>query len=246
MVMAGGTAPVTLAGALVQTNAEILAGIVLTQLVNPGTPVIYASYSTAMDLRLGTSPLGSPEAALIGTTMAGLCQYYQIPSLVPGIASDSKQHGAQAAFEKTLTGMAAAMAGASLQVGIGGLETGLTFDFGQAVLDSEIVQLIKHYRQGFQVTPETLSADLIHEVGPFGQYLSHNSTLAHMRSGSQPEFFDRNLREDWQSSGKPNSYEKAPSRAIEIIESHQPAPLPDGAAEHLKSIIQAAEREIGE
>jgi trimethylamine--corrinoid protein Co-methyltransferase len=244
MAMAGGTAPVNLAGVVVQTNAEILAGIVLTQLTRKGTPVFYSSYGTALDLRLGTSPLGSPETALIGAAVAGLCRYYQIPCLVPGIMSDSKQQGSQAAFEKTLTGVTAAMAGASLQVGIGGLETGLTFDFGQAVLDDEIVRIIKHLKRGFEVNADTLSVDLIDEVGHFGEFLSHDSTLAKMRTLSQTHLFDRNNREDWELNGKPDSYDKALTRAREILNTHEPAPLPPGAAEQIRSIVDEAEKEL--
>jgi trimethylamine--corrinoid protein Co-methyltransferase len=244
MAMAGGTAPVNLAGVMVQTNAEILSGIVLAQLVRKGAPLFYCSYSTALDLRLGTSPLGSPETALIGATVSELCRYYQIPCLVPGIMSDSKQPGSQAAFEKTLTGVAAAMAGASLQVGIGGLETGLTFDFGQAVLDDEIVRMIKHLKHGFEVNAETLSVDLIDEVGHFGEFLSHDSTLAKMRTLSQTHLFDRNNREGWELNGKPDSYDKALARAREILNTHEPAPLPPGAAEQIRSIVDEAEREL--
>ena len=244
MAMAGGTAPVNLAGVVVQTNAEILAGIVLTQLTRRGTPVFYSSYGCALDLRLGTSPLGSPETALIGAAMAELCRYYRIPCLVPGVMSDSKQQGSQAAFEKTLTGVAAAMSGASLQVGIGGLETGLTFDFGQAVLDDEIVRMIKHLKHGFEINAETLSVDLIDEVGHFGEFLSHDSTLAKMRTLSQTHLFDRNNREDWELKGKPDSYDKALARAREILDTHKPAPLPPGAVEQIRSIVDEAEKEL--
>lgn len=242
--MAGGTAPVNLAGVLVQTNAEILAGIVLTQLVRKGTPVIYGSYSTAMDLRLGTSPLGSPETALIGASVSGLCRYYQLPNVVPGISSDSKQHGTQAAFEKAMTGISAAMAGASLIIGIGGLETGLTFDFGQAVLDDEIVRMLKYLTQGIEVNTETLSVDLIHEIGHVGNYLSHDTTLFKMKSLSQTHLFDRSNREDWEMNGKPDSYARALTRAIEILDTHQPEPLPAGAAEHIQDIVEEAEKEV--
>ena len=244
MAMAGGTGPVNLAGVLVQTNAEILAGLVLIQLVRKGTPFIYSSYSTALDLRLGTSPLGSPETALIGASVARLCRYYQLPCLVPGITSDSKQPGIQAAYEKALTGVSAAMAGASLLVGIGGLETGLTFDFGQAVLDDEIVRMIKHLRQGFDVNPETLSVDLIHEIGHTGEFLSHDTTLLNMKSLSQTHLFDRSTREDWESRGKPQSYAEALSRAIDIIEDHQPEPLPPSASKQIRGIVEEAEKEV--
>jgi trimethylamine--corrinoid protein Co-methyltransferase len=244
MVMAGGTGPVNLAGVLVQTNAEVLSGIVLTQLVRPGTPVIYSSYSTAMDLRLGTSPLGSPETAMIAGSVAGLCRYYQLPCLVPGISSDSKEPQVQAAFEKTLTGVSAAMAGANLISGIGGIETGLTFDFGQAVLDDEIVRMIQHLKRGIEVNDETLSVDIIHEIGPFGEYLSHNTTLLKMKSLSHTQLFDRSNREDWENKGKPQSYAKALSRAIDILENHRPEPLPQSAVKRISAIVKEVEKEV--
>jgi trimethylamine--corrinoid protein Co-methyltransferase len=244
MVMAGGTGPVNLAGVLVQTNAEILAGIVLAQCVRKGTPVIYSSFSTGMDLRLGTSPLGSPETAMIAISVAGLCRYYQLPCLVPGISSDSKQPGAQAAYEKALTGVSAAMAGANLIIGIGGLETGLTFDFGQAVLDDEIVRMIKHLKQGIEVDDETLSVDLIHEIGPFGEFLSHDTTLLKMKSLSQTELFDRSNREDWEKKGQQQGYAKALSLAIDIIENHEPEPLPGSAVKRIRVLVEEAEKEV--
>jgi trimethylamine--corrinoid protein Co-methyltransferase len=96
-----------------------------------------------------------------------------------------------------MTCILAAMAGASLLIGIGGLETGLTFDFGQAVLDDEIVRMIKYLKQGIEVKAETLSVDLIHEIGHSGNYLSHDTTLLKMKSMSQTHLFDRSNREDW-------------------------------------------------
>jgi trimethylamine--corrinoid protein Co-methyltransferase len=243
MVMAGATGPVNLAGVFVRTNAEILAGIALTQLVQKGAPVIYGSYSTAMDLRMGTSPLGSPETALMSGAAAGLCRYYQLPCIVPGIMSDSKESGSQAAFEKALTGVSAVLAGANLIVGIGGLETGLTFDFGQAVLDDEMVRLIKCLRQVFEVTDDSLSADLIHEVGHFGEFLSHDSTLLKMKSLSQTHLFDRSNREDWENKGRPQSYAKALSRAIDILENHETEPLPESAVKQIQTIVEEAEKE---
>ena len=197
-----------------------------------------------MDLRLGTSPLGSPETALIGASVAGLCRYYSLPCMVPGLSSDSKQAGVQAAYEKAMTGVSAAMAGANLIVGIGGLETGLTFDFGQAVLDDEIVRMIKFLRQGIEVTTETLSVDLIHEIGHCGEFLSHETTFSKMKSLSQTHVFDRNNRDDWENNGKPSSYAKALSRAIEVLETHEPEPLPAEAAEHIRSIVEEAEKEV--
>jgi len=244
MVLAGGTGPINLAGTLVQTNAEILSGIVLTQLVQKGAPVIYGCYSTAMDLRTGISPFGSPELALMSKAAAGLCRYYQLPCIVPGIISDSKISSSQTAFEKTLTGVSAALSGADLIVGIGGLETGLTFDYGQAVLDDEIVRLIKHLTQGFEVNSESLSADLIDEVGHFGEFLSHSSTLKKMKSLSQTYLFDRCNREDWENKGRPESYTRALERAKEILRTHIPKPLDETAVKQMRTIVEEAEKEV--
>lgn len=245
MVMAGGTGPIHLAGTLVQTNAEVLAGIVLAQLVNQGAPVIYANFSTGMDLRLGTSPLGSPEAALVTSSLSRLCQKYKIPCWVPGIATDSKQHGTQAAFEKTLTGLSAAMAGANLISGIGGIETGLTFDFTLAILDAEIVRLIQFFKNGIDVNKKTLSTDIINEVGSAGNYLSHTSTIQNMRSLSQTYLFDRNTREDWQNKRENQSYATAHSEMIKILKNHRPNPLSDSMAAEIRSIVIESEKEVG-
>jgi trimethylamine--corrinoid protein Co-methyltransferase len=243
--MGGGTAPIHLAGLLVQTNAEILSGIILAQMVNPGVPVIYASYSTGMDLRFASSPLGSPEAALMASSVSGLCQYYRIPCQVPGISTDSKKHGIQAAFEKALTGLAASMAGASLVCGIGGVETGLTFDPALAVLDDEMVGLIRYFNRGIEVNPETLSTEIIREVGVSGSFLTHSSTFSHMRSGTNPRLFNRYNRDLWEKHGSPGSYEKALETAKAILVDYRPQPLSDSASKAIECIIAEAEATTG-
>ena len=137
------------------------------------------------------------------------------------------------------------MSGANLISGIGGLETGLTFDFGLAVLDDEIVRMIKHFKSGIEVNEKTLSKDIIHEIGPFGNFLGHDSTLLKMRSMSQTRLFDRSNREDWEDKGKPQSYTKALSRAVEILENHRPEPLPESAIKCIRAIVNEAEKEVG-
>lgn len=245
-VMAGGNGPVDLAGTLVLTNAEILAGIVLTQLVNKGAPVIYGSYSTGMDLKFCTSPMGSPEAAMIAACVAGLCRYYGLPCQVPGIASDGKRPGIQAAVEKSLTGLTAALAGANLIFGIGGIESGLTFDFGQAVLDTEIMRSIMRIRTGIDINTDTLSTDIIHDIGCSGNYLTHTSTFQHMRSLSQTEFFNRSGRRHWESMGKPQSYQRALLKARDILKKYRPEPLSDSSVKQIRDIMNEAEKKLVE
>jgi len=92
--------------------------------------------------------------------------------------------------------------------GLGMLESGLTFDFGQLVLDSEFAHMIKHTIKGMPVNDETLAVEVIREIGPFGNFLCHQHTLQHMRAQSQPELINRSMRESWEQKGSPQVYQK--------------------------------------
>jgi trimethylamine---corrinoid protein Co-methyltransferase len=152
---------------------------------------------------------------------------------------------AQSGHEKTLTGLMPALAGANLIYGLGMIESGMTFDFGQLVMDNEFAGMIKKCVGGISVNDETLGLDVIADVGPFGDFLSHDHTMAHMREQSQPALIDRRVREDWQSQGSSTIQERALEKAREILRTHVPDPLTEGVGEELKSIIRAAERELG-
>ena len=151
---------------------------------------------------------------------------------------------AQSGHEKTLTGLMPALAGANLIYGLGMIESGMTFDFAQLVMDDEFAGMIKMCVGGIPVSDETLALDVIAEVGPFGDFLSHDHTMAHMRSTSQPALIDRRVREDWAATGSMTMHDRALLKAREILETHVPDPLPDGVADELAAIIRAAEREL--
>jgi trimethylamine--corrinoid protein Co-methyltransferase len=148
--------------------------------------------------------------------------------------------------EKTLTGIIPALAGANLIYGPGMLESGLTFDFGQLVLDCEFVRMIKHTIGGFVVDDETLAVDVINTVGPAKDFLTQPHTLKHVRSHSQPEFIDRGRMEKWKAAGGMNSYSKAVEKTRDILQNHQPEPLPEKVLEDIRSIIAETEGELGE
>ena len=152
---------------------------------------------------------------------------------------------AQSGHEKTLTGLMPALAGANLIYGLGMIESGMTFDFGQLVMDDEFAAMIKLCVGGIPVSDETLAIDVIDEVGPFGDFLSHDHTMAHMREQSQPGLIDRRVREEWKASGSSTLHERALEKARQILATHVPDPLPDGVADQLKAIICDAERELG-
>ena len=141
--------------------------------------------------------------------------------------------------------MLPALAGANLIYGLGMIESGMTFDFGQLVMDNEFAGMIKLCAGGIPVSDETLALDVIGEVGPFGDFLSHDHTMTHMREQSQPTLIDRRVREDWAESGSTSIQDRATAKARDILETHRPDPLPDGAAEGMAAIIRDAERELG-
>ncbi len=146
--------------------------------------------------------------------------------------------------EKTLTGLIAALAGANLIYGPGMLESGITFDFAQLVMDNEFARMIKHTVRGFSTDDEALAVDVIREVGPGGHFLSQEHTLAHMREQSQPELIDRKSMEDWQQAGGTDIYRRAVEKTRNILQTHRPTPLPEDAAAEIQAIIDETEREL--
>ena len=127
--------------------------------------------------------------------------------------------------------------------GLGMLESGITFDYGQLVLDCEFARMIKHTVKGFVVNDYTLAKDVIKEVGPFGNFLTHKHTLEGMRSQSQVELIDRTMREEWLAKGAAPIREKAMQKVRHILKTHQPEPLPDDVRAQIRAIVEEAEKE---
>ena len=125
------------------------------------------------------------------------------------------------------------------------IESGVTFDCGQLVMDNEIARMIKHVVNGIPVDDETLAVEDIAKVGAFGDFLSLDATLRHMRELSQPEVLDRRVREDWEARGATDLATRTRARALELIETHEPLPLDADMAKQIRGIIEAADRERG-
>ena len=125
------------------------------------------------------------------------------------------------------------------------IESGVTFDYGQLVMDNEIARMIKHVVGGVRVDDESLAVDDIAAVGAFGDFLSLDATLRHMRELSQPALLDRRVREDWESRGASDLYTRSRARALEIIESHEPEPIDADVAAEMHAVVELAERELG-
>ena len=140
--------------------------------------------------------------------------------------------------------MLPALAGANVIYGLGMLEMGITFDLAQLVLDHEIAAMVLHSLDGIVVNDETLSVDVIREMGIGKDYMSHESTFKHMKSQSQAYIIDRRMREDWETAGSTDAHKRAHNKMIEILETYEPPPLPENVVTTIRSIVDEADREL--
>ncbi len=224
--MAGGTGPVTLAGTATMGNAEIIGGIVLNQVLEPGRPCIHnLGFAHVMDMRTGVAVTGAPENCLLAAAGAALAQAYNLPSS-SWISSDAMLTDAQSAAEKTMAAIVHAGAGVDVIWGVGTLESELCIGLGQMVLDDEIIGQTRRLLRGIEVSEETIAADLIEDVGPCGTFLDREHTMLNFRSEiHESSLFCRKQRENWEADGALSLQQAAEKRARELIEAAQPPSL---------------------
>ncbi|MDW7729533.1 MAG: trimethylamine methyltransferase family protein [Bacillota bacterium] len=216
---AGATAPVTLAGTLVQQNAEALMGVILSQLVNPGTPVLYSAVPVTMDMRTMSFLMGSIESGLMNAAITQMAHFYRLPCYITVGTTDSKLPDAQAAHESASTAMLAALAGGNfIHEAFGMLDGAMTVSYAQYVIDNDIVGSCLRTLRGIEVNEETLAYDIIQKVGPGGNYLSEEHTVKYMRSESYaPQASDRQQYQRWIDAGSKDSWKRAEEVAAQLI-----------------------------
>jgi trimethylamine--corrinoid protein Co-methyltransferase len=226
--MAGSTAPVTLAGSLVQLNAEQLSGIVLTQLVRPGTPVLAGYIPGVADMRTGGYLGGAVEFGMMQAGAAQLAHFYRVPIYGSGGMTDAKLPDAQAGYEKMGTLMLAAMGGCNFIHHAFGMITNMnSASLEQAVIDDEIVGMTMRVLRGIDVTERTMAVEAIKRVGPGGHYLTDDHTVRHMRSEFfYPSLGDRGSRSAWEVQGGRDTRARAAARVEELLLEHHPPGLP--------------------
>ncbi len=234
--MTGTTAPATLAAALVQQNAEVIACITLAQLVNPGTPVVYGSASSVVDLKTGGLAIGSPETALMFAGTAQLARYYGIPSRGGGSLTDSLLPDAQSGYESMFIFMAAVQSGFHFILHAAGLlENYMTMSCEKFVIDDEICGMVKKYFEGITVDQDHLGRETILNVGSGGNYIGEEHTFRHMRdlrfpliSSRKAYYSDRKIPDTAANAGK---YYK------ELLEQYQAPPLDERIEAELLTYI---------
>ncbi len=237
--MAGSTSPVTLAGALAQVNAEQISGVLLTQLISPGTPVLYGAIPTIADMHTIDFLDGAVELGIMGAACAQMAQYYELPFYSWANLTDSKIPDIQAGYEKALTAFLVGLSGANyIHNAAGMLESTTTVAYEQYVIDNEIIGMVTRALQGIKVNSETLALEVIEKVGPGGNFLAEEHTIKHMRSEFFfPQVADRSKREKWLSEGGKDAREKAKQIAKHILATHKPLPIPREVEERIKRCI---------
>ena len=240
------TAPATLAGAVVQSNAETLSGNVIAQFTSEGARFIYGSDTSVMDARTGVFSYGAPEWMLTNLAMAQLGRYYDLPVWSTGGCSDSKILDGQATMEAALTLLIAAQSGANLIHDVGSfLNFGLTGSLELVTICDELISMIGYLLGGIEVTDETLAIDVIRNVGPGGHFLSQKHTLKHYKKDHwMPALIDRQMRGTWVKSGSKDLLQRSRERTREILATHLPTPLPEDTERELEHTLRKAEKEI--
>jgi len=240
-VMIGGTAPVTVAGALVQANAEQLSGLLITQLIREGASVIGAGGILHMDMSKGLISYAAPEFMLAMTAFSEMYHHYEIPMFSFAGCSDSKIFDQQAAAEGALWMLITALGGGNLIHDVGYVESGMTASYQQLVSMNEVAGLVKRIMRGVELNSETVPLDLIDRVGPGGHFLGEDHTFNHFRENWIPELFDRSPRDEWEQDGELTLGDRSAARVLHILEHHEPAPLDEDIAAALGGVIQRAE-----
>lgn len=238
MALAGGTAPASLAGLLVQQNAEILSSIAIAKCATKTPKIVYGSVSCPLDMRSGIAATGTPEFSLLGAGAVQLARFYHLPSDI-GVQSDSKVVDAQTSYEKTQAALMAALAGADFaELFMGSTEAFNAFSPVQLMIDDEIASNVMRIAAGVEVNESTLSVDVIGRTGPQGNYLKHKETITQFRrEHNQSRLSDRMTRQQWAASGARRTEDRAKERMQHLLRTHVPEPLEPEVARGMNTLL---------
>jgi trimethylamine--corrinoid protein Co-methyltransferase len=242
---AGTTAPMSIAGAVTQQNAEVLASLVLAQLAKPGLPIIYCGRLAMMEPRTGLSVWGGVELGLASAVTVQVGHRYGLPVNVYGFSTNAHSLDAQDGFERALNAVLPALAGADELSGIGEMEAGVMGSYAQMVADNEFAGSILRVRKGIAPDPETVSV-VAAAMASTRNFLSQKHTMKWLRAGemSVTKLAERGSWESWVDSGRVGMVERAQADAERILREHTVPPLEASQERELDALLSAAEREL--
>jgi len=234
----GGGGPITLAGALALGNAECLVGLIISQLIRPGTPFLYGMNTAAMDMKSAIVSFGSPEWPLAMMAQMDLARYYNLPAWSAGGASDSKVVDTQAGIEMTFSILTNFLTRATLVHDVGYIEYGSTSSMEALVIADEIIRETRFLTGGLDINPTTLALDVIARVSPGGGFLADDHTLNNFRTSQWiPKMIDRSRYDSWKAAGAKDMYTRANEHAREILDEHEVTPLSEDAEAVITEVL---------
>lgn len=245
--IAGATAPLSIAGALVQQNAELLASIVLVQLVHPGLPVFYCGRIAFIEPRMGLVMDGGPESGLASAATVQLGHRYGLPVNVYGMATNAHGLGLQNGYERCLNALLPALAGADELSGIGETSGGVAGSYAQMVCDNEIAASVRRVIQGMRVDEYSLALEVINNAMESSRnFLAQRHTVELLKSGEIiiPELADRRSMDLWEKEGRKGFVDRAQEVALRILEGHEVEALDEAQEHELDRILAVAERTL--
>jgi trimethylamine--corrinoid protein Co-methyltransferase len=244
---AGTTAPMSIAGAVAQQNAEVLAALVLAQLVRPGLPIIYCGRLAMMEPRTGLSVWGGVELGIASAVTVQVGHRYGLPVNVYGFSTNAHSLEVQNGFERGLNALIPALAGADELSGIGEMEAGVMGSFAQMVTDNELVASILRVRKGVAADADALAVEVVASVmDSTRNFLGQKHTMKYLRSGEVmlTKLAERNSWETWEVGGRQGLAERAQAEAERILRERQVPPLEPSQERELDGIMAAAQREL--
>lgn len=245
-ILAGAMSPVTMAAAFAQQNAEALAGIVLTQLIRPGAPVIYGGFTTNADLKSGSPAFGTPEGAWALLVGGQLARFYNLPYRGSGGLTNSNAPDAQAAYEATWNMWPCVLANTHLMMhSAGWMEGGLTASFEKFVIDVENLAMFHKFLEGFEITAENLALDMIAQVGPGGHHFGTSHTQARYREAFyQSDLADRQTFDGWNEEGAEDTAVRANKTWKKWLKAYEKPALDEAISEELNAFVARRTKEL--
>jgi trimethylamine--corrinoid protein Co-methyltransferase len=238
MVMAGSSGPVSLPGLLALANAEILAGLVLAQLANPGIPVVYGSVSAPADMRTIVSAVGAPEAVALASAIIQIARYYKLPCRTGGMLTNAHCLDAQAAAEGTLMMATAVRNGANfIYQACGQLGSYISMSFEKWLLDEEVCRTLRRTLTAMDINVNSIDVDTIKSLGSDGNYLIHDTTFNHCRKLYQPKIFTRDDYHKWRERGAKMVSVVAAEMLPKRLAEYKKPPIDEGLEQALHEFV---------
>lgn len=242
--MLGGTGPMTIAGCVTMGNAEVLGGLVLTQLIQEGTPFIYAVGIHPFDMRTTVPGYGAPETSMAVAAAVEMAHYYRLPAWGYAGCSDAKAIDQQAAIEGTMSVVFSLLSGANLVHDVGYLESGMTTSYEMIALTNYIIEMSKRFMEGLPISKEDLAFGVINKVGPAGHFLTEDHTLKHFKETWYSDLCDRQKYDAWHKAGGLTLGDRIKRQVKDLIDSHKPEPLPSHVLSNINEALKRMDTQI--